>query len=578
MSTASHPAGATPQAAYPERHYLNHEKGLWSWLTTVDHKRIGIMYAISVSIFFLAAGIFALLVRLELLTPGETIMNQDQYNQAFTLHGVMMVFLFIIPAIPGILGNFVLPIQIGAKDVAFPRLNLASWYIFMAGACLALLGWLVVGQVDTGWTFYTPYSSGASDAVLWLTSAVFVAGFASIFTGLNFIVTVHKMRAPGMTWNRLPLFVWAIYATSIVQVLATPVIGITMILLFLEKFLLIGIFDPALGGDPVLFQHFFWFYSHPAVYIMILPAMGIISDLMGTFSRQQVQGYTFIALSSVAIAFLGFLVWGHHMFVSGQSPISSIIFSMLTFLIGIPTGIKVFNWVATMYKGSVWLQTPMLYALSFLFLFTIGGFTGIMVGVLAVDVHLHDTYFIVAHFHYVMMGGAVIALLGGLHYWWPKITGKMYNETAGRIAALLVFVGFNVTFFTQFILGSRGMPRRYHDYEALLAQFPEYEGLHQLSTVGSWILALGLFLILGYLLVSLFAGKRASQNPWGALTLEWTHATTPPDAHNFHHTPLVTRGPYDYHLADDVFGPLHTGDGVGGADQKVEVSGQAQET
>ena len=536
-----------------DKGYLQASSGIGSWLMTTDHKRIGILYAVAVSAFFLLGGLFAMLVRAELAVPGETIMDQDSYNQSFTLHGVVMVFLVIIPAIPGILGNFVLPLQIGARDVAFPRLNLASWYIFMAGAVLALCGWLVVGDVDTGWTFYTPYSSDGSAAVLWLTTAVFIAGFASIFTGLNFIVTVHKMRAPGMTWNRLPLFVWAIYATAIVQVLATPVIGITMVLLFLERLLQIGIFDPALGGDPVLFQHFFWFYSHPAVYIMILPAMGIISDLMGTFSRQQVSGYTFIALSSVAIAFLGFLVWGHHMFVAGQSAISSIIFSMLTFLIGIPTGIKVFNWVATMYRGSVWLQTPMLYALMFLFLFTIGGLTGIMVGVLAVDVHLHDTYFIVAHFHYVMMGGAMIALIGGLHYWWPKITGKMYDETAGKIAAGLVFVGFNLTFFTQFIMGSRGMPRRYHDYEQLLAQYPEFTGLHLASSIGSIVLAAGLFMILIYGLRSLRSGPLAPVNPWGAATLEWTHTNITPIAHNFQRTPLVTRGPYDYHLIPEVF-------------------------
>ena len=535
--------------------YLSAGRGLKSWLLTTDHKKIGILYAIAIAIFFLLGGLLALLVRTELAAPGETIFGQDEYNQLFTLHGVVMVFLVLIPVIPGILGNFVLPIQIGAKDVAFPRLNLASWYIFMIGATMAILGWLVVGQVDTGWTFYTPYSSGASNAVLWLTSAVFVAGFASIFTGLNFIVTVHKMRAPGMTWNRLPLFVWAIYATAIVQVLATPVIGITMVLLFLEKLLQIGIFDPALGGDPVLFQHFFWFYSHPAVYIMILPAMGIISELMGTFSRQQVSGYTFIALSSVAIAFLGFLVWGHHMFVAGQSALSSIIFSMLSFLIGIPTGIKVFNWVATMYKGSVWLRTPMLYALMFLFLFTIGGLTGIMVGVLAVDVHLHDTYFIVAHFHYVMMGGALIGFIGGLHYWWPKITGRLYNETAGRIAAILVFIGFNLTFFTQFILGSRGMPRRYHDYTSLMESIPEAAMLNMVSTLGSYILAVGLVMILIYSIHSLVRGKKASANPWGACTLEWTHTGAVPDAHNFHKTPLVTRGPYDFHLADDVFDP-----------------------
>jgi cytochrome c oxidase subunit 1 len=381
-----------------------------------------------------------------------------------------------------------------------------------------------------------------------------VSGFASIFTGLNFIVTIHKMRAPGMTWNRLPLFVWGLYATSIVQVLATPVIGITMVLLILEQTLGIGIFDPSLGGDPILFQHFFWFYSHPAVYIMILPAFGILSELIATFSRQRIFGYRAIALSSVAIAMLGFLVWGHHMFVSGQSAVSSIIFSLITYLIGIPSGIKVFNWVATMYKGSIWLQTPMLYALSFLFLFMIGGFTGIMVGVLAVDVHLHDTYYVVGHFHYVMMGGSVMALLGGMHYWWPKITGKMYNETLGKIAVALIFIGFNVTFFSQLVLGAKGMPRRYHDY---VDKFTE---LHAISTYGSWVLGAGLFLVLGYALWSLKYGEDAPANPWAAATLEWTNVAAIPDPHNFHRTPLVTRGPYDFHLADEVFGG---GDGVG---------------
>lgn len=527
--------------------YLTAEKGLKSWLTTVDHKRIGIMFGVTTALAFLVAGVFALLVRLELFGPGETIMSADAYNQMFSLHGIIMVFGFIIPAIPGFLGNFFLPIHIGAKDVAFPRLNLTSYYLYLTGVILIIAA-MVIGQVDTGWTFYTPYSKRTGDAVLFLTMAVFIAGFSSIFTGLNFIVTVHKMRAPGMTWNRLPLFIWSIYSTSIVQVLATPVLGITVLLLFLERMLDIGIFDPALGGDPILFQHFFWFYSHPAVYIMILPGFGIISELMAVFSRQRIYGYTAIALSSVAIALLGFLVWGHHMFVSGQSAISAVIFSLITYLIGIPSGIKVFNWIATMYKGSIWFKTPMLYAMAFLFLFTIGGVTGIMVGVLAVDVHLHDTYYVVGHFHYVMMGGTVIALLGGLHYWWPKITGRMYNERLGQIAAGLVFVGFNVTFFTQLVLGSRGMPRRYYDY------LPEYTTLHQISTIGSWILGAGLFLVAGYMLWSMFKGEKASANPWGAATLEWTHTGRRPDKHNFHRTPLVTRGPYDYYLADEIFG------------------------
>ena len=551
-------------AAHHEEHahnYLNYDADqplrtrIWNWIYTVDHKRIGVMYGFTLMFVFLAAGLLALAVRTELMAPGQTIMDADAYNQTFTMHGILMVFLFLVPSVPAVLGNFVLPLHLGAKDVAFPRLNLASYYIYFLGGLLVVAA-LIYGQVDTGWTFYTPYSSDyAGGAVLFMTMAVFVAGFSSIFTGLNFIVTIHKMRAPGMTWNRLPLFVWGLYATSIVQVLATPVIGITMLLLFLERVLQIGIFDPALGGDPVLFQHFFWFYSHPAVYIMILPGFGIISELIGTFSRQRVFGYRAIALSSVAIALLGFLVWGHHMFVSGQSALSSIIFSLITFLIGIPSGIKVFNWVATLYRGSVWLQTPMLYALSFLFLFTIGGLTGIMVGVLAIDVHLHDTYFVVAHFHYVMMGGMVIALLGGLHYWFPKMSGKMYNETAGKIAAALVFVGFNVTFFVQFILGSQGMPRRYFDY------LPEYAPLHFVSTIGSYILAVGLFVLWGNLLWALWKGKRAPANPWGAATLEWTNTTSPPDPHNFTRTPLVTRGPYDFHLADDVFGQ---GDGFGG--------------
>ena len=553
MSTAQTQTASGAEAPGEALNYLNHESGIWSWLTTVDHKRIGIMYAWAVAFFFLVGGLLALAVRMELFGPGETIMGADAYNQTFTLHGIIMIFLFLVPATPAVLGNFVLPIQLGAKDVAFPRLNLASWYIYMIGAFTAIAA-ILLGDIDTGWTFYAPYSLQQGSAVIIMTASVFVIGFSSILTGMNMIVTIHKMRAPGLTWNRLPLFVWSIYATSIVQILATPVIGITMLLLIFEQVLKIGIFDPALGGDPILFQHFFWFYSHPAVYIMILPGFGIISELIATFSRHRVFGYRAIALSSVAIAMLGFLVWGHHMFVSGQSAVSSIIFSLITFLIGIPSGIKIFNWLATMYKGSIWLQTPMLYALSFLFLFTIGGLTGIAVGVLALDIHLHDTYFVVGHFHYVMMGGMVMALLGGMHYWWPKMTGRMYNETAGKIAVALIFIGFNLTFFSQLILGSQGMPRRYYDY------LDQFTALHQVSTIGSWILAAGLFLVMGYGLYSLVWGEKASANPWGAATLEWTNVAAIPDPHNFKRTPLVTRGPYDFHLADEVFGG---GDGAG---------------
>lgn len=534
-----------------EHHYLNSPTGWKSWATTVDHKRIGIMYLISVAFFFAVAGILALLVRLELLAPGKTIMDAETYNRVFSAHGIVMVFLFIIPSIPAALGNFLLPIMIGAKDVAFPRLNLASFYIYWAGGILGLIG-MLAGSTDTGWTFYAPYSY-TTKTVVWMTMAVFVAGFSSILTGLNFVVTIHKMRAPGMTWTRLPLFIWGVYATAIIQVLATPVVGITVLLLMLEKVISIGIFDPTLGGDPVLYQHFFWFYSHPAVYIMILPAMGVISELMVTFSRQKIFGYKAIALSSMAIALVSFLVWGHHMFVSGQSEVAAIIFSAITYLVGVPTGIKVISWVGTMYRGSISLRAPMVYALMFLFLFTIGGLTGIMLGALNVDVHLHDTYYVVAHFHYVMMGGTVIALLGGLHYWWPKMTGRMYNETLAKWAAALIFLGFNVTFFTQFILGSQGMPRRYYDY------VPEYTQLHAFSTYGSWILGLGLLLAFICFIVSLKTGERAGADPWGGTTLEWL-TTSPPDPHNFKRIPLVTRNPYDY---DAVYNDLFGGDGMG---------------
>ena len=517
--------------------YLTHGRGFRSWLFTLDHKRIGVMYLGAILACFGLGGLFALLVRTELFTPGKTIVDPDVYNQLFTLHGAVMVFLVIIPGIPAALGNFVLPVMLGAKDVAFPRLNLASFHLWLVGA-LFLVAMMYLGAVDTGWTFYTPYSTTTNTSVLSAASGAFILGFSSIFTGVNFITTIHKLRPPGMSWFKMPLFLWAIYATAVIQVLATPVLGITLLLLFLERALGIGIFDPALGGDPVLFQHFFWFYSHPAVYIMILPAMGVISELISVFSRKPIFGYRFVAFSSVAIALLGFLVWGHHMFTSGQSKVVSLIFSALTFSVAIPSAIKVFNWLSTLYRGAIQLTTPMVYALSFLFLFSIGGLTGLFLGALATDIHLHDTYFIVAHFHYVMMGGTLVAFLGGIHFWWPKMFGKMYNETLGKVAAVLTFVGFNLTFLPQFVLGTRGMPRRYYDY------LPEFQRLHQLSTVGAYVLAVAFLLTAVCLIHSLVAGKKAPANPWGGSTLEWQCASPPPHD-NFAQTPTVDV-PYHY--------------------------------
>ncbi len=533
-----------PDASYlDETHSLLHGNKFVEWATTLDHKRIGVMYLVSVMIAFLIGGIFALLVRLELFSVGKTIMDGDTYNRMFTLHGVVMVFLFIIPSIPAAMGNIILPIQLGAKDVAFPKLNLASFYIYVFGACFALYS-LAHGGVDTGWTFYTPYSSTSNSAVIPMTLGAFVMGFSSILTGVNFIATVHQMRAPGQTWWRLSLFIWGLYSTSIIQVLATPVLAITLLLLTLEKGLGIGIFDPKLGGDPVLFQHFFWFYSHPAVYIMIVPGMAVVSDILATFSRRAIFGYKAVAMSSLGLALLGFLVWGHHLFTSGMSEYATMVFSGLTFLVGIPSGVKVFNWVATLHKGSIKLDSPMLYALSFLFLFTIGGLTGLFLAVLAVDIHLHDTYFVVAHFHYVMVGGTVMGFVGGLHYWWPKFTGKLYDETMARVAWALVFIGFNVTFMSQFIMGSRGMPRRYYDY------LPEFEPFHRASTIGSWILGVGFLIVLATLVKSLISGKKSPRNPWESAALEWQTPSPPPLA-NFHKVPTVTRGPYDYHLATE---------------------------
>jgi cytochrome c oxidase subunit 1 len=530
----------TPDVRFKShQHYLNWTYGLKSWLLTTDHKRIGLLYLVSITLFFFLGGAAATLIRLDLLTPEGDLLTSDTYNRSFTLHGVIMVFFFLIPSIPATMGNFFLPIMIGAKDLAFPRLNLASWYVYMIGGAFTLVV-VILGGVDTGWTFYTPYSSTyANSAVILTAVGIFIAGFSSIFTAINFIVSIHKMRAPGMTWFRLPLFVWSMYATSLIIILGTPVLAITLLLVGVERLFRIGIFDPALGGDPLLFQHLFWFYSHPAVYIMVLPSMGIVSELITAFSRRRIFGYKAIALSSLAIAILGFLVWGHHMFVSGQTIYAGLVFSALTFVVAIPSAIKVFNWTATLYKGDIALKTPMLYAMGFIGLFTIGGLTGLFLGTTAVDVHVHDTYFVVAHFHFVMVGATIMAYLGGLHYWWPKMTGKMYSEGWGVSSAIIIFVGFVLTFLPQFFLGYLGMPRRYHVYPE------EFQILHVASTAGSTIMAVGYILPLIYLLFSLRYGKSAGSNPWDARGLEWT-IESPPTPHNFEETPIVTEEAYAY--------------------------------
>ncbi|HUL15278.1 MAG TPA: cytochrome c oxidase subunit I [Terriglobales bacterium] len=530
-----------PEGGYklPREHYLNATYGIRSWLLTTDHKRIALLYLAVVTFFFFVGGIFATMIRVHLLTPEGALVSPETYNKLFTMHGVAMIFFFLIPSIPAILGNFLIPMMIGAKDVAFPKLNLMSWYIYVLGGCFVLYSFST-GGLDTGWTFYTPLSSIYSNsAVTPAVIGIFINGFSSILTGLNFVVTIHTMRAPGMTWFRLPLFIWSHYATSMIFILGTPVIAITLLLVAVERTLHLGFFNPAMGGDPILFQHLFWFYSHPAVYIMILPAMGVISEIIPTFARRPIFGYTFIAASSIGIAVIGFFVWAHHMFVTGQATYAAVAFSFLSYLVAIPSAVKIFNWTATLYKGSISFDTPMLYALGFIGLFTIGGLTGLFLACLGLDIHIHDTYFVVAHFHYIMVGGAIMGYLGGLHFWWPKITGRLYPEFLARVAAIVLFVGFNLTFFPQFILGYLGMPRRYHNYP------PEFQVLNVMSTAGASILAVGYLLPMIYFIWSMRYGKIAGPNPWPATGLEWT-TDSPPPTENFHESPVVTWEPYDY--------------------------------
>jgi cytochrome c oxidase subunit 1 len=519
--------------------YINAKTGIKSWLFTTDHKRIALLYLSSITFMFFIGALFALIIRLELLTPKGDFVQADTYNKMFTMHGLVMIFFFLIPSIPSVLGNFLIPLMIGAKDVAFPKLNLLSWYIYDVGAIMFIYT-ILTGGLDTGWTFYTPLSTSyANSSVVVGALSIFVVGFSSILTAVNFIVTVHRLRAPGMTWGRLPLFVWASYATAVIIVLGTPLVAISFALVALERIFGIGFFDPLLGGDPLLFQHLFWFYSHPAVYVMILPGMGVVSELMTCFSRKRVFGYTSMAMAILGIAVFSFLVWAHHMFVAGISVYSAMVFSFLSYLVAVPSAIKVFNWTATMYRGSVYLLTPMLYALAFIGLFTIGGMTGLFLASLGIDVHVTDTYFVVAHFHYIMVGGMVTAFMGGIHFWWPKISGRMYPEGWGKVAAAIMFIGFNLTFFPQFILGYVGMNRRYWEYAS------QFQVLNVLSTAGASVLGIGYLLPLGYFAWSLRYGAPAGSNPWNAAGLEWT-TPSPPSTHNFDETPVVTSEAYDY--------------------------------
>ena len=523
----------------PGVHYLNVKYGVKSWLLTTDHKRIALLYLVSITFFFMVGGISAVLMRLHLIEPRGALLEPATYNKMFSMHGIIMVFFFLIPSIPAVMGNFLVPIMIGARDVAFPRLNLLSWYIYILGGLFTLYA-ILAGGVDTGWTFYTPLSTTyANGQVMAAALGVFITGFSSILTGLNFIVTIHKMRVPGLTWFRLPLFLWAIYATSIIQVLGTPVVAIAIILVGLERLFHVGVFDPALGGDPILFQHLFWFYSHPAVYIMILPSMGVMSELVTCFSKKRIFGYSFVAYSSVAIAVISFLVWGHHMYVSGQSVYASLVFSALSFAVAIPSAIKVFNWTATLYRGSVSYQAPMLYAMGFIGLFTMGGLTGLFLASLATDIHLHDTYFVIAHFHYIMVGGALMGYLGGLHFWWPKMTGRLYPDGWARFAALVIFIGFNLTFMPQFVLGYLGMPRRYAVYPE------EFQVLNVMSSAGASILGVGYLIPLVYFIWSMRYGPAAGPNPWGAKGLEW-QTSSPPPTENFEQAPTVSEEAYAY--------------------------------
>lgn len=520
--------------------YQGKHKGIKAWIFSTDHKRIGLLYLYTILAFFGVGLLLGLLMKLELIAPGQTIIGPDTYNRIFTLHGVIMIFVVVIPGLPAVFGNFIMPIQIGAPDVAFPKLNLLSWWLYVSGIVLVLLSlFLPGGAPDTGWTFYAPYSFETGTNMLPAVLGAFILGFSSILTGLNFVVTMHRMRAPGMTWFKMPLFPWALYGTGWIQLLATPVVGITLLMIVAERLLGIGFFDPDLGGDPILYQHLFWIYSHPAVYIMILPAMGAISEILPAFARKTIFGYRAIVISTLMIAFVGYFVWGHHMFTSGMSGTALYTFSLLTFIVAIPSAIKVFNWISTLHKASINVQTPFYWAISFIFVFMIGGLTGLILGSLATDVHVHDTAFVVGHFHYIVFGGTGFAFLGAMHYWFPKIYGRMYNARRANLGWLIFFIGFNALYSPMFYLGIAGMARRYYDY------LPEFHSGNIISSIGAYVMATGLVIIVLNLIHGARKGEKAVGDPWGGKTLEWT-VPSPPPLENFEKIPVVTKEPYDY--------------------------------